>query len=68
MITKNTQAPVQFDGHCAFAMSVGKMDVKGGNQSAIINNKTYLFSNPIAKLLFRILPNQMQKAHTNWEQ
>ncbi len=67
MTTKDTQSPIQFDGHCAFALSVGKMNVKGGTHSSIVANKTYVFSNPIAKILFKILPNQEQKAHKNWE-
>ena len=58
--------PIAFDGQCAFALSTGKTDVKGGKHRLIIDQKTYLFSNPIAKLLFRLLPNCLEKATSNW--
>jgi YHS domain-containing protein len=56
-----------YDGHCAFAVSTGKTDVKGGKSTLTVEGKTYSFSNPIAKLLFRLLPNRIAKADTNWE-
>lgn len=56
----------EYDGHCAFAVSAGKTDVMGGKRSLQINNKTYLFSNGIAKILFRLLPNRIQKADEIW--
>jgi len=55
-----------YDGHCAFAVSTGKTDVKGGTHQLIIDNKTYLFSNGVAKLLFRILPGRIEKANEIW--
>ena len=58
---------VQYDGHCAFAVSTGKTNVEGRKHSTTIDGKTYLFSNPVAKLLFKLLPNTMQKADRNWE-
>jgi len=57
----------EYGGHCAFAVSSGKMDVKGGKHSSTIAGKTYLFSNPIAKMLFKLLPNRIFKADTNWK-
>ncbi len=57
---------IEFDGHCAFAISTGKTDVKGGKHTAKIDGKTYAFSNPVAKLLFKILPNRIQKAEEVW--
>lgn len=56
----------EYDGHCAFAVSTGKTDVMGGKRSLRINHKTYLFSNGIAKILFRLLPNRIQKADKIW--
>ena len=57
---------LEYNGHCAFAVSTGKIDVKGGNNFATINDKNYSFSNAVAKLLFRILPNRIKKADDIW--
>ncbi len=67
MSTKQSNKAAEYDGHCAFALSTGKMDVKGGKHSLKIDGKTYLFSNPVAKILFRILPNRLNKANETWE-
>ena len=56
----------EFDGQCAFAVSTGKTDVKGGKHTTTINGKTYAFSNPVAKLLFKLLPNRVYKAEEVW--
>ena len=64
---ENTGIELAYSGHCAFAVSTGKTDVKGGKHQLKINDKTYVFSNGVAKLLFRILPNRMQKANENWK-
>lgn len=58
---------IEYDGHCAFAVSTGKVDVKGGSSQLVIGDKTYSFSNPIAKILFRLLPNRIDKANKIWE-
>jgi hypothetical protein len=55
-----------FDGHCAFAVSTGKTDVKGGDHTLTIDGKTYVFSNVIAKMLFRLLPGRLEKAIQVW--
>jgi len=58
---------MQYGGRCAFAMSLGKKEVMGHDKYLIVKDgKTYLFSNPLAKLLFRILPNAKTKADLNW--
>ncbi|MCE7990406.1 MAG: hypothetical protein HEP71_00445 [Roseivirga sp.] len=57
----------EFNGHCAFAVSTGKTDVKGGKHSLTLDGKTYLFSNPIAKFLFKMLPNRVGKANAVWQ-
>lgn len=67
MNTENNNKTVAYDGHCAFAVSTGKTDVKGGKHNLTIDGKTYLFSNPIAKFLFKMLPNRISKADTNWK-
>jgi len=67
MNTTNQNKTAEYDGHCAFAVSTGKMEVEGGKNSSTIDGKTYLFSNPIAKLLFKLLPNRIDKADSNWE-
>jgi len=58
----------EYNGHCAFAVSLGKMDVEGKNYTSNIDGKVYSFSNPVAKLLFKLLPNRVQKANDNWNQ
>ena len=63
----NQNRTIAYDGHCAFAVSTGKTDVKGGKNSLMIDGKIYLFSNPIAKFLFKLLPNRVEKADTNWK-
>lgn len=64
----DTDNRIAYDGNCAFAVSTGKMDVQGGKHSLTIQEKTYLFSNPIAKILFRLLPNRIEKAEQNWNE
>ncbi len=66
MNNDNSSKSAKHDGHCAFAVSTGKTDVKGGNSSLTIDNNTYLFSNPVAKLLFKLLPGRIEKAANNW--
>lgn len=67
METVNNQIKAEYDGYCAFAMSTGKSDVKGGKHQLTIEGKTYMFSNPIARMLFKILPNRVEKANAHWE-
>jgi len=62
-----TEQASEYDGHCAFAVSIGKMEVMGEKNTSVKNGKTYVFSNPVAKLLFSILPNRAQKADENWK-
>lgn len=63
----NHNFTAEFDGHCAFAVSTGKVDVKGGKHSLTLDGKTYVFSNPIAKFLFKMLPNRIGKANAIWQ-
>jgi len=58
---------IEYDGHCAFAMSLGKKEVIGQQKYSLTKDgKIYLFSNPVAKILFRFLPNTQSKADGNW--
>lgn len=59
---------IEYNGQCAFAVSTGKTDVKGTKHFATIDEKTYAFSNPVAKILFKILPNRIKKADEVWAQ
>jgi hypothetical protein len=67
MNSENKSNSTKYDGHCAFAVSTGKLDVKGGNHTLDIENDTYLFSNGVAKFLFKLLPNRIHKADENWK-
>jgi len=58
---------LEFNGLCAFAVSTGKTNVIVVKHTATINGKMYAFSNPIAKLLFKVLPNRIKKAEENWD-
>lgn len=66
MRNESNQIP-EFQGRCAFAISTGKEGVEGSENHALIQDgKKYLFSNPIAKFLWRILPRRTAKAESNW--
>ncbi len=56
-----------YNGNCAFAMSTGKADVKGGKHTLKRDGISYRFSNPVAKLLFMVLPGRKEKADKYWE-
>ncbi|MFY0687422.1 MAG: hypothetical protein JXQ90_09665 [Cyclobacteriaceae bacterium] len=62
----NNQGSLAYEGHCAFAVSTGKLDVMGGKHQLEQNGKTYRFSNPVAKILFKVLPGRVKKADQNW--
>lgn len=64
----NDENEPMYDGLCAFAVSTGKTDVQGGKHSLVKDGKTYVFSNPVAKLLFIILPNRIGKAEDVWKE
>jgi hypothetical protein len=63
----NHLSNAEFGGHCAFAMSLGKKDVKcEGKHTVVQNGKKYHFSNPVAKFLWQVLPGRKQKAESIW--
>lgn len=53
---------LEFNEFCNFTVSTGKTSLKGEKLIATINERTYAFSNPIAKLLFKVLPNRIKKS------
>ena len=56
----------QFEGNCAFAMSLGK-DVPGSPKHFVVRDgKMYLQSNPVAAMLFRLIPGRVGAATDNW--
>jgi len=65
-MNQNMQNPVEYDEKCAFAVSTGKTNVADGKHYAIINGKKYVFSNVVAKILFKLLPNRIRKADEVW--
>jgi len=58
----------QFNGQCAFAMSLGKTAPGSEKHRITRGSDIYLFSNPIAKPLWKIIPGRQKKAQANWQQ
>ncbi|NNE96945.1 MAG: hypothetical protein HKN24_13045 [Acidimicrobiales bacterium] len=57
----------EYDGHCAFAISLGKSDEQqSGAHKLVQNGRTFHFRNPVAKFLFKTL-NRSEKADAHWE-
>ena len=56
----------QYDGQCAFAVSLGKKAEGMEKHQIVKDGKIYYFSNAIAKFLFKILPGRLAKAEANW--
>jgi hypothetical protein len=56
-----------FNGHCAFAMSLGKVTEASPTSWMIADGKLYLHKNPVAKVLFRVLPGRAAKAAAHWK-
>lgn len=58
---------LEYNGNCAFAVSTGKTTVKTSTKYVLTKNgKHYAFSNGVAKFLFKLLPNRIEKANTAW--
>ena len=58
---------IEYNGLCAFAVSTGKTDVKASTNMILTKNgKHYAFSNSVAKFLFKVLPNRIEKADNVW--
>jgi len=67
MEAENKEDELMYDGHCAFAVSTGSTHVKGGKYTLKKDGKTYVFSNYIARLLFKLIPGSASRAHKAWE-
>jgi len=66
-MNQNSEPAPQFNGECAFAVSLGKKGVIGREDLRLVQNgKTYLFSNAVAKLLWKLIPGRKEKAESNW--
>ncbi len=62
-----TDSNPEFNGECAFAVSVGKTGVPGSpNHRLVANGRTYQFKNGVARFLFKTLPNRPGKAASVW--
>jgi hypothetical protein len=58
---------VEFAGNCSFAVSTGKKDVPGKESCYLEQDgKKYLFSNPVARFLWKIIPGRLKKANAVW--
>ena len=64
----NADSPTpEYGGECAFALSTGKHEVAGSSKHQIVDgSRTYYFSNGVARLLWKILPNRAVKADAAW--
>ena len=56
----------QYNGQCAFAVSLGKTEVGSPKYWHVRDGKLYLCSNPVAKFLWKILPGRPQEADKRW--
>jgi hypothetical protein len=66
MIEQSEQSP-EFNGQCAFALSRGKRGVAGKPALYTVRDgKKCLFSNPVAKFLWSVLPGRRKKAELTW--
>lgn len=62
--TRSGAAP-KYDGNCAFAVRLGKVDAPG-KREAVIDGTVYRFQNVVAEWLFKVMPNSEEKAEANW--
>ena len=66
-MSTESSRPAEFEGECAFAVSLGKSGVAGKDSCyAVQDGKKYVFSNPIAKFFWKLLPGRREKAESNW--
>ena len=59
----------EFDGKCAFAVSVGATDKAPEakpQHTLVCDGRTYGFLGPVPKLLFRLVPGSERRAHRAW--
>jgi len=66
MDKKEEDLKPQYDAQCAFAVSLGK-EAKGQDKyNRVQDGKLYLFSNPVAKFLWKLIPNRKEQADLKW--
>ena len=58
----------EFGGECAFAVSLGKRAMGKERCFEIRNGKKYLFLNPVARILWRVLPGRVRAAERHWSE
>ena len=64
-VSLNTEP--EYDGGCAFAISLGQRDVAGSpNHRIVQDEKTYYFKNGAARFLWKVLPDRTDKANAVW--
>ena len=57
----------EFGGHCSFAMSLGKTVPGNPNTWSIVDDRLYVNSNPVAKILWKLLPGRIDAGRKQWE-
>lgn len=66
-LMENNLEQLEYDGKCAFALSLGKTPPSTNHRYTLSKNgKTYAFMNPIARFLFKLFPGSIEKADKNW--
>lgn len=61
--------PPEFDGKCAFAVSVagGERAPTGKSEHTVIRDgKTYVFVGAVPKLLVQLIPGSARRAQARW--
>lgn len=56
----------EYDGECAFALSLGRQADGKESQQITEGDRVYYFANPVAKLIWKVMPNRAAKADENW--
>ncbi|WP_116205280.1 hypothetical protein [Amycolatopsis circi] len=62
-------AAPEFDGKCAFALSLGpagKAPAGKAQHALEVDGKTYYFVGAVPKLLFRLIPGSRERAERRW--
>lgn len=59
-----------FGGHCAFAVSLDRPNLPMASPKSwlVQDGRLLVFLNPVAKLLFRLLPKRQQRAAEVWSE
>lgn len=56
----------QFGGNCSFAASTGQTVSGSPEVWSIVDDRLFFNANPVAKVLFRIIPNTSDNAYNYW--